>query len=151
MVSKAQFEKIALSFDGAEKGLSVTHEAIVIGKSFFTRYRAEDNSAVIVVGSFDEREMLMEVEPETFHITPHYKNYPAVLVRLDKIGAQGLRGLLQYQWTKLTAKKAKKKPVAAQNKPAAAARATAGNKQQRAKQGVRPGTAPDKGPRRQRP
>ena len=31
--------------------------------------------------SFDEREMLMEAEPETFHITAHYKDYPSVLAR----------------------------------------------------------------------
>lgn len=124
MVSKAQFEKIALSFEGAEKGTSFGHPAIVIGKSFFTRYRAEDNSAVVILGSLDEREMLLEVEPETFHITPHYKNYPAVLVRLEKIDAKGLRGLLTRQWQKLTAKK--KKP--SKEKPAAAILAKTGRK-----------------------
>lgn len=124
MVSKVQFEKIALSFEGAEKGTSFGHPAIVIGKSFFTRHRPEDNSAVIVLGSLDEREMLLEVEPETFHITPHYKNYPAVLVRLEKIDAKGLRGLLTRQWQKLAAKK--KKP--SKEKPAAAKPAKTGRK-----------------------
>ena len=133
MVSKAQFEKIALSFDGAEKGTSYGHPAIVIAKSFFTRHRAEDNSAVIVLGSLDEREMLLEVEPETFHITPHYKNYPVVLVRLEKIDAKALRGLLTRQWLKRTAKKKRKSPPAT-DKLAAATRATAGQKK------TKPGT-----------
>jgi len=132
MVSKAQFEKIALSFDGAEKGISFTHEAIVIGKSFFTRYRAEDNSAVIVLGSLDEREMLLEVEPETFHITAHYKNYPAVLARLDQLDAKSLRGLLQRQWLKLTAK-TRKKTAAKKAAPAKASRTKAGVKKKKRK------------------
>jgi hypothetical protein len=126
MVSKVQFEKIALSFEGAEKGTSFGHPAIVIGKSFFTRHRAEDNSAVVILGSLDEREMLLEVEPETFHITPHYKNYPAVLVRLEKIDAKGLRGLLTRQHDKLMAKTKKKRP--AKEKPAAAKTAKTGRK-----------------------
>ena len=30
---------------------------------------------------FEEREFLIEVDPETFFFTPHYRNYPMVLVR----------------------------------------------------------------------
>ena len=72
MVSKVQFEKIALSFDAAEKGTSYGHPAIVVTKKFFTRHRKEDNSAVLFVGSLDEREMLMEVEPAVEIIAPQH-------------------------------------------------------------------------------
>lgn len=105
MVSKAQFEKIALSFDGVEKGRSYGHEAFVLAKKFFTRWRAEDNSAVLFVGSLDEREMLTEVEPEIFHFTSHYKDYPIVLARLDKIDAKTLRGMLERYWKTIAPKK----------------------------------------------
>jgi Uncharacterized protein conserved in bacteria len=105
MLSKAQFEKIVLSFEGVEKGTSYGHPAYVLAKKFFTRFRAEDNSAVLFVGSLDEREMLMEVEPEIFHVTSHYKDYPIVLARLDKLDAKTLRGLLQRHWTNNAPKK----------------------------------------------
>ena len=105
MVSKAQFEKIVLSFEGVEKGTSYGHPAFVIAKKFFTRLRAEDNSAVLFVGSLDEREMLMEVEPDIFFVTSHYKDYPIVLARLDKIDVKTLRGMLQRHWTNNAPKK----------------------------------------------
>ncbi len=105
MVSKAQFEKIVLSFDGVEKGRSYGHEAFVFAKKFFTRLRAEDNSAVLFVGSLDEREMLTEVEPEIFHFTSHYKDYPIVLARLDKIDTKTLRGMLERYWKTIAPKK----------------------------------------------
>lgn len=74
---------------------------------------------MLFVGSLDEREMLMEVEPDIFFVTSHYKDYPIVLARLDKIDAKTLRGMLQRHWAnnapkKLlngTAEKPKKKAV----------------------------------------
>jgi len=105
MVSKAQFEKIALSFEGVEKGTSYGHAAFVVGKKFFTRLRPDDNSVVLFVGSIDEREMLMEVEPEIFHVTAHYKDYPMVLARLAKIDANTLKGMLQQRWCAIAPKR----------------------------------------------
>ncbi len=105
MVSKVQFEKIALSFEGAEKGTSYGHAAIVVAKKFFTRHRAEDNSAVLFVDTLDVREMLIEVEPGIFHVTAHYKDYPIVLARLDKIDAKTLKGMLARRWQAIAPKK----------------------------------------------
>jgi len=74
--------KIALSFPGVEEGASYGTPGLKVNGKFLTRLRAEDNSVVLVDVTFDEREMLMEAEPEVFHITPHYKDYPSVLARL---------------------------------------------------------------------
>jgi hypothetical protein len=122
MVSKAQFEKIALSFDGVEKGTSYGHPAFVFRKKFFTRLRDEDASAVLFVGSLDEREMLMEVEPDIFHVTPHYKDYPIVLARLSKVDAKVLRAMLHRHWLHI----APKNLVKSSAPPAGAKRSTAG-------------------------
>lgn len=40
------------------------------------------------------RDLLIESDPVVFFTEPHYANYPAVLVRLDKIGAEELEALL---------------------------------------------------------
>lgn len=105
MVSKAQYEKIALSFEGAEKGSSYGKPSILVFNKFFTRHRKDDDSIVLIVGSMDEREMLLEVEPEIFFITAHYKDYPAVLARLPKIDAATLRGRLEQHWRRIVPKK----------------------------------------------
>ena len=48
--------------------------------------------------SFEEREVLCAADPETFHFTPHYQNYPYVLARLKRLKADELRGYLERQW-----------------------------------------------------
>ena len=41
----------------------------------------EDGDSIAVPGiTFDEREMLMETHWDVFHVTPHYRNFPLVLV-----------------------------------------------------------------------
>ena len=119
MVSKAQYEKIALSFEGAEKGSSYGKPSILVFNKFFTRHRKEDDSIVLIVGSMDEREMLLEVEPGIFHITAHYKDYPAVLARLGKIDAATLRGRLEQHWRRIVPKKLLKADGEDGKKPAA--------------------------------
>ncbi|MDE2183175.1 MAG: MmcQ/YjbR family DNA-binding protein [Alphaproteobacteria bacterium] len=109
MVSKTQFEKIALSFEGVEKGESYGKPAFLLAKKFFTRLRQEDNSAVLIVGSIDERDMLIEVEPGIFHVTSHYKDYPAVLARLAKADSKTLQGLLAQHWRRSAPKSLLKK------------------------------------------
>jgi hypothetical protein len=121
MVSKAQYEKICLSFEGVEKGSSYGKPSFLLAKKFFTRLRNEDNSVVLFVGSIDEREMLMEVEPAIFHVTSHYKDYPIVLARLDKIDVATLKGKLAQHWQRIAPKKfVKKAEPSTAKKPAKA-------------------------------
>lgn len=104
-LSEAQFKKIALAFPGAEEGTSYGSPAILVVKKFLTRLRSEDNSLVLFVGSIDERDMLIEAEPSLFHITEHYRNYPTVLARLEKLDAARLKGMLERRWRQLCPKK----------------------------------------------
>jgi hypothetical protein len=104
-LSEAQFKKIALAFPGAIEGFSYGAPAILIVKKFFTRLRHEDNSLVLFVGSIDERDMLIEAEPSLFHITEHYRNYPTVLARLERLDAETLKGMLERRWQKICPKK----------------------------------------------
>jgi hypothetical protein len=119
-VTKAQLKKIALSFPEAVEGSSYGKPSFHVGKKFFTRLRDEDNSIVLILDSIDEREMLMEVDPKTFFITDHYKDYPSVLVRIERIDTDTLRRMLERRWRAIAPKKllkemddeAKAKPVA---------------------------------------
>ncbi|MBV8978038.1 MAG: MmcQ/YjbR family DNA-binding protein [Alphaproteobacteria bacterium] len=104
-VSKAQYQKIALSFPGAIAASSYGKPSVLIGKKFFTRWRDEENSIVLIVDSIDERDMLLEADPKTFFITEHYRNYPSVLANASKIDAKTLRGMLERRWQKLAPKR----------------------------------------------
>ena len=46
----------------------------------------------------DVKAMLLDSEPATFFTTPHFDGYPAILLRLGKIGGRALRGLLEQSW-----------------------------------------------------
>jgi hypothetical protein len=78
-VTLEEMREIALSFPGCTEGRSYGAPAFLVNKKFFTRLRRDDASLVLMEVSFDEREMLIEAEPQTFHFTAHYKDYPAVL------------------------------------------------------------------------
>ena len=60
---------------------------------------------VLIVGSIDERDMLLESDPKLFHITDHYKHYPAVLARMSQLDPARLRAMLERRWRAMAPKK----------------------------------------------
>lgn len=100
-----EMEAIVLSFPGAEKGASYGKPAYLVNGKFFTRLRREDQSLVLMDVSFDEREMLIEAEPATFHFTAHYKDYPSVLARMATLHPGSFRNFLERRWRKIAPKK----------------------------------------------
>jgi hypothetical protein len=100
-----EMREIVLAFPGAEEGLSYGQPSFKVNGKFFTRLRREDDSLVLLEVDFDEREMLIEAEPETFHVTPHYKDYPSVLARIENLHPGSLRNFLDRRWRKIAPKK----------------------------------------------
>lgn len=104
-LTRAQVRRIALAFPGTSEGTSYGRPSFLVVGKFLTRVRDEDDSVVLIVGSMDERDMLLENDPALFHITDHYRNYPAVLARLARLDAALLRGMLERRWSKIAPKK----------------------------------------------
>jgi hypothetical protein len=117
-VTAAQLKKIALSFPEANEKPSYGKPSFFVAKKFFTRLRSEDNSLVMVVDGMDQRDMMLELDPRTYHITNHYNDYPAVLVRMERITPDELRAMLERRWRKIAPKKLLKKIEAKGTKPA---------------------------------
>ena len=107
-LTKAQVSKIVLAFPGANESTSYGYPSYKIEKKFFARLRSEDNSLVLVVSSTDERDMLLEADPNLFHITAHYKNYPTVLARIERLDAKTLHAMLERRWCQLAPKRLQK-------------------------------------------
>src|SRR5579871_1555240 len=109
-----EVREIVLSFPGATEVTSYGHPSFLVNKKFFTRLRREDASLVLLEVSFDEREMLIEAEPQTFHFTAHYKDYPSVLARIETLHPGSLRAFLERRWRRIAPKKlVKERDVAA--------------------------------------
>ncbi|HEX9500688.1 MAG TPA: MmcQ/YjbR family DNA-binding protein, partial [Thermoanaerobaculia bacterium] len=81
----------------AVEGTSYGTPAFHIGKKFWLRLK-EDGETIAIRISFDEREILMRAKPKAFYITDHYRDYPAVLVRLRAISESEMKDLLQRSW-----------------------------------------------------
>lgn len=69
----------------------------VRGKSF-VRLKEDGRSVVFLVESVDEQEFLIQAKPSVFYITDHYRGYPAVLARLNALGASECRLRLERAW-----------------------------------------------------
>ncbi|HSC60250.1 MAG TPA: MmcQ/YjbR family DNA-binding protein [Rhizomicrobium sp.] len=123
-VTPAQFKKIAGSFPEAHEKESYGNPAFFIAKKFFTRYRKTDDSVVFIVDSMETRDMMLELDPKTYFITDHYKDYPSVLVRMERITPDELKLMLERRWRQIAPKKLVRaiedgpaKPQAAKKRP----------------------------------
>lgn len=103
-MTRDEMTAIALSFPGCEEGMSYGRPSFKVNGKFFTRLRREDDSVVLMEVSFDEREMLMEAEPKTFHFTAHYKDYPCVLARIETLHPGSFRAFLERRFRKIAKK-----------------------------------------------
>ena len=107
-MTENEMEAIVMAFPGTERGMSYGHPSYKLNGKFFTRLRRDDQSLVLMEISPDEREMLMEAEPGTFHLTPHYKDYPCVLARMESLHPGSFRNFLERRFRKVAKKTAVK-------------------------------------------
>src|SRR5262249_41426823 len=89
--------EIAATLPGAEESTSYGTPAFKVKGKLFARLR-EDGDSLVVRVEFEEREEIMQADPEKFFITDHYLNYPYMLVRLSRVRPDQLRDLLVRSW-----------------------------------------------------
>jgi hypothetical protein len=88
-----QARKIALALPNVEEGKSYGTAAFKASGKLVARLK-EDGDSLVVPTTFEEREEMMDADPQTYYITDHYLNYPLVLVRLSRVSPDTLRDLL---------------------------------------------------------
>ena len=72
-------------FPGVEVGTSYGTPSMNVRKKFMCRLRTNPDALVVRTIDLADAEALLKGQPDVFFITPHYENYPAVLVRLDVV------------------------------------------------------------------
>ncbi|MBY0421535.1 MAG: MmcQ/YjbR family DNA-binding protein [Parvularculaceae bacterium] len=75
----------------------------VNGKLWFF-WSPTENAPVFKV-SFDERDFLVDAEPDVYFYTDHYRNHALVLARPDRVDADWIRANLARVWRSLAKKK----------------------------------------------
>ena len=96
--------RLALSLPGVEESTSYGAPAFKVGGKLLAcqpaNVRTRDNGRTLVLFdvSVDERAMLVEADPAAFFFNDHFRDYPAVLVRLPEVTAEQVRPYLARSW-----------------------------------------------------
>ncbi|AEQ52427.1 MmcQ/YjbR family DNA-binding protein [Pelagibacterium halotolerans] len=88
---------VASKFPGVVRSTSYGTPSIKLGTKFLLRER-EPGILALQRPSIDERDMLIEADPGLFFITDHYRDYPYVLVRMDRLTPEHFRALFETIW-----------------------------------------------------
>ncbi len=86
--------EIGHTFADVEDGLSYRMPALKVKGKSFVHFRDELDSIVLKMPSLEQRDELLATEPQTYYITDHYRDYPALLVRLSAVSRTTLEELL---------------------------------------------------------
>ena len=98
--------RIALTLPGVEEGQWYGTPGLKVKAKGFTRLKEKmDDVIVLGVGTILERDFLLESDPAVFFITDHYRDYPALLIRLAAIDEEMLTELLTMAWRRTAPKK----------------------------------------------
>jgi hypothetical protein len=98
--------KITLVWPEVEDGTSYGTAALKVRKKMLARLKEDGDSLVMPGVPQDERDMLVEREPDTFYFTAHYRDYPIVLIRLSRATRATVEPLLRRHWRSLASKAA---------------------------------------------
>src|SRR2546421_11295653 len=80
--------EIAAAFPGIEEGVSYGTPAFRVRGRFLARLHQDGVSLVIRVDEM-EQDFLINLEPDVYYITDHYRGSPYVLVRLAQVHPDG--------------------------------------------------------------
>lgn len=96
-VDLARLRELALALPETQEGTSYGTPAFRVKGKLFARL-LDDGESLAVKIDLEEREFTLQADPETFHVTDHYRDYPMMLVRLPRIHVDDLRAVLEQSW-----------------------------------------------------
>lgn len=93
-----EFAAIALELPEVEESLSYGRPSLKVRGKYMAGVNAKEKAFVLRLASVEEQDFLIEMAPQIYYITDHYKGYPAVLARPGKMTKKEARGRLQRAW-----------------------------------------------------
>ena len=114
---------MALALPEAEEGRSYGTAAWRVKGKLFAR-ALEDATSIVIKVDLEAREGLVAASPDAFVVTPHYQNYPMMVVKLGAVPRGLLHDLLIEAWRRTAPPKvvaafdatAKKRPRSARTR-----------------------------------
>ncbi len=109
-VQLADARRLLLGLPGVARGRSYGLPSFLLDGRFFARFRDDDAVLVLQLGTIAERDVLMDLDPRAFFFTEHYRNYPAVLIRLADVPQPLLTDVVKEAWRQVSATRAARSP-----------------------------------------
>lgn len=91
-----RLQRLARDLPGVETGTSYGTPALKVSGKLFVRIK--DGETLVLMAPLDEKERLIEMAPEIYYETDHYKGWPALLVRAALIEDAELQRRLCEAW-----------------------------------------------------
>lgn len=96
--SVADVRRLLLGLTDVVEGRSYGLPSFLLNGRFLARFRDEGTVLVLQLATIGEREVLMDLHPDAFFFTEHYRNYPAVLIRLAAVPRPLLTDVVTEAW-----------------------------------------------------
>jgi len=98
MVTEDDVRRVALSLPATVEKPYHRLPSFRVASKLFIRIHELADTLFARCANLEERDELLEAEPEKFFITPHYDGCPAVLVRLGQAGFDEVAALVTEAW-----------------------------------------------------
>ena len=100
--------EMGLALPGVEVGTTYGSPALKVRGTMFAClaiHRSADPDSLAIRIDFAQRQELMDADPDTYYVTDHYVNHPAMLIRLSRVHPDALRDLLLIAWRFVSAER----------------------------------------------
>jgi hypothetical protein len=103
MATWATVKSIGKKLPEVEESTWFNTPSLKVRKRSFVRLK--EKGVIVVLIDLDEKEALLQAEPDVFFTTSHYDGYPAFLVRLANIARDELEEVLTESWRRVAPKR----------------------------------------------
>jgi hypothetical protein len=90
--------ELALALPEVEEDVSGRTTYRVRGKLFAWMARERDGGGLAIRVDRDEKQLILDSNPEVYFTSPHYNGYPGVQIRLEAIDRDELQERLEDAW-----------------------------------------------------
>jgi hypothetical protein len=94
----SRYLTLVLKLPDTEQSTSYGTPAIKVKGKTLSRLRTEAEGALALRCDFLDRQILLQADPESFFLTDHYRDYPWILIRLDRISRAALADVVRRAW-----------------------------------------------------
>lgn len=99
---------VGLALPGVEAAIKYDGSPVLKLRGVFlaglAMHRSAEPDTLVVRSDFEQRAWLLADAAATYYVTPYYRPYPVVLVRLSQVDREALHDVLSVSWRLAAAK-----------------------------------------------